>query len=199
MQRLLALGLLASSCQAGGPSPFALPPPATGATGVADGSSSGSPAGSSTNMDSGSGSGGTSDGTSGSGAILLDVGSDKDLGPVTPPGCQGKLDLLFVISRYGGMETFQAQLLDAFPKFIDTIEAKFSDFDVHLMVVDGDASWGLSTCDALCPGPCSVPGYPCDHTPDLCDLTLGAGRATRATRASPRRRCGARPPAGRRR
>jgi hypothetical protein len=36
------------------------------------------------------------------------------------------------------MESRQAQLALAVPQFIDAIEAKFDDFDYHIMVVDGD-------------------------------------------------------------
>jgi hypothetical protein len=99
----------------------------------------------------------------------------QDFGPGKPAGCDGKIDFLFVISRYGGMGYFQAQLLDAFPKFIDTIEAKFSGFDYHIMVIDADVEWGLPQCEEKCPLPCVVPGYPCDYTPTTCDLTIGAG------------------------
>ncbi|MBA3549831.1 MAG: hypothetical protein H0T76_25410 [Nannocystis sp.] len=111
--------------------------------------------------------------------LILDVGADHDLGDGKPVGCKGKIDFLFVISRYAGMEGFQTQLRDAFPKFIDTIEAKFADFDYHIMVVDGDPYWGLSTCDEQCPTPgaglCGVTDYPCDYTPTYCDTKLGAG------------------------
>jgi hypothetical protein len=106
--------------------------------------------------------------------LILDVGSDHDLGDGKPVGCKGKIDFLFVISRYAGMEGFQKQLLDAFPKFIDTIQAKFADFDYHIMVVDGDPYWGVDTCDSLCPAQC-VPNYPCGYTPTFCDEWLGAG------------------------
>ena len=106
--------------------------------------------------------------------LILDVGADHDLGDGKPLGCKGKIDFLFVISRYAGMEGFQTQLRDAFPKFIDTIEAKFADFDYHIMVVDGDAFWGLSTCDAQCPTQC-VPNYPCGYSPTYCDEKMGAG------------------------
>jgi len=105
---------------------------------------------------------------------ILDVATDHDLGDGNPIGCKGKIDFLFVISRYGGMKYFQAQLQDAFPKFIATIEAKFSDFDYHIMVVDGDATWGFSTCDEKCPVQC-VPDYPCGYTPTYCDNKMGAG------------------------
>ena len=111
--------------------------------------------------------------------LILDVGTDVDAGDGKPVGCKGKIDFLFVISRYGGMEGFQKQLLDAFPKFIKTIETRFADFDYHIMVVDGDEFWGLSTCDEQCPlvnqGQCTIPDYPCDYTPTWCDTGLGTG------------------------
>ena len=130
---------------------------------------------------------------------VLDVGTMPDLGDGTPVGCQGKIDLLFVISRTGLMESRQAQLVDAFPKFIETIESKFDDFDYHIMVVDGDDEWGGYNCNNDCPvldckigekcctiNPepekvgkpcCAVGDYPCgylDVLPD-CETRIGAG------------------------
>jgi hypothetical protein len=67
-----------------------------------------------------------------------------------PAGCEGKIDLLFVISRDASMKSSQEKLLAAFPGFIATIQAKFADFDFHIMVVDGDTEWGLITCDNDC-------------------------------------------------
>ena len=113
-------------------------------------------------------------GDSGGTTLILDVGADHDLGDGNPIGCNGKIDLLFVISRRAGMGGFQTQLRAAFPQFIATIEAKFAEFDYHIMVVDGDSTWGGSTCDALCPALC-VPNYPCDYTPTYCDTKMGAG------------------------
>jgi hypothetical protein len=121
--------------------------------------------------------------------LILDVGAEHDLGDGSPIGCNGKIDFLFVISRYAGMTGFQTQLRDAFPKFIDTIEAKFADFDYHIMVVDGDATWGVSTCDAKCPVQC-VPDYPCDYTPTYCDMKLGAGTVFPAGGDAANKPCG---------
>jgi hypothetical protein len=157
-------------------SPFTTAPPTPGTTDASTGSSSTSGSSSSSSstggeLSTGSGSAGASTGGT---TLVLDVGTDQDVGPDKPAGCEGKIDFLFVISRAPGMGYFQAQLLDAFPKFIDTIEAKFADFDYHIMIVDGDDLWGLSTCDEQCPAQC-VPDYPCSYTPTTCDLMIGAG------------------------
>ncbi|MBK8260461.1 MAG: hypothetical protein IPK80_03885 [Nannocystis sp.] len=77
------------------------------------------------------------------------------------------------------MKSRQEMLLAAFPGFIATIQAKFADFDYHIMVVDGDTEWGLITCDLACAmeGFCGgVPDYPCDllHLVTDCDRTIGA-------------------------
>ena len=110
----------------------------------------------------------------GSTTLILDVGAAVDAGDGKPAGCDGKIDFLFVISRYGGMAGVQKQLRDAFPKFIDTIKAKFPNFDYHIMVVDGDDYWGSKACDAECPVLCT-PGYPCGYKPKFCDAGLGVG------------------------
>ena len=141
-------------------------------------------------------------GDSGGTTLILDVGADHDLGDGNPIGCNGKIDLLFVISRRAGMGGFQTQLRAAFPQFIATIEAKFAEFDYHIMVVDGDAGWGLDHCTADCPvldckvgepccpvescpkcsepvflgDPCcGIVDYPCGYTATACDTKMGAG------------------------
>ena len=92
---------------------------------------------------------------------VLDLGTMPDLGDGKPVGCKGKIDLLFVISRTGLMAGLQTQLVDAFPKFIETIESKFDDFDYHIMVIDGDDEWGSETCNKVCPAlDCKI-GDPC--------------------------------------
>ena len=181
--RLLGLLGLVLACQnpQADTSPFTTIPPMTSASGS---SSSSDTSASSSGSDSGGHASSTlaelSTSTSevstsaGGTTLVLDVGSDQDVGPLQPVGCKGKIDFLFVISRYGGMKYFQEQLLAAFPAFIDTIEEKFVDFDYHIMVVDGDEKWGLSVCDEMCPAQC-VPDYPCDYTPTVCDTTMGAG------------------------
>ena len=83
------------------------------------------------------------------------------------------------------MDVVQEQLVASFPKFIETIAAKFEDFDYHVMVVDADKAWGQEKCTIDCPvldcsegqPCCALPDYPCDLlglvTP--CDSTMGAG------------------------
>jgi hypothetical protein len=178
MRPALALVLcIAPACQ--GPqadtSPFTTMPPATSepaassSTGTTSSSGSGSEASTTTGDLSTSSTGSESSSTT----LILDVGPDTDLGDGKPIGCKGKIDFLFVISRYGGMAGFQAQLLDAFPKFIDTIEAKFADFDYHIMVVDGGRIWGSTRarkrvrCRAVPTTPATI------RRP--CDTTMGAG------------------------
>jgi len=113
------------------------------------------------------------------------MGLIPDFGPVQPPGCKGKLDFLFLISRFGTMKTEQAQLLASLPGFIDTIQATFPDFDTHIMVANPDGTWPGWGCNVveLCGmhkncGP-NAPDFKCGSdtwslvTP--CDETIGAG------------------------
>ena len=154
-------------------------PASTSSTTAADSSSSSGQSGStSTSGAASTTSTDTSVGGSGT-TLLLDVGTDMDIGDAKPPGCKGKIDFLFVISRAWTMKGSQEKLITAFPAFIETIKSKFADFDFHIMVIDGDHEWGLEPCDADCEkqGSCAVPGYPCDLL-DLvttCDRTIGAG------------------------
>jgi hypothetical protein len=105
----------------------------------------------------------------------MDVGALPDFDP-QPPGCKGKIDFLFVISRDGLMWEAQQDLVEAFPQFIDTIRGEFEEFDVHIMVVDSEKEWRVDTCEAQCFGPCDIaPDYPCGVFPPVCDETMGAG------------------------
>ena len=93
-----------------------------------------------------------------------------------PPGCQGKIDFLFIISRDGHMKPHQDKLVAAFPHFIETIQSAFSDFDVHILVTDSHQEWGSAYCESDCPGVCAAdPDYPCDYKPTYCDQAMGAG------------------------
>jgi len=84
-----------------------------------------------------------------------------DFGDGAPIGCNGKIDLLFVISRDSNMEYRQEQLALAFPQFIAAIQSKFADFDYHIMVVTGDDGWGNDVCTEACPTPTCKIGEPC--------------------------------------
>ena len=99
------------------------------------------------------------------------------------------------------MEGWQAKLVEAFPKFIETIEAKFDDFDYHIMVVDGDDLWGDFYCNQDCPvldckvgdlccgkNPkpedigmpcCDQKDYPCEYLAEMneCETMFGTGTA----------------------
>ncbi len=199
----LTLFAVFGACQAPGAdsSGFASTP---GITTVPAGSTSGTAAMDSTSPDAGSSSTstGSTSGESSAGETMqpvLDLGAMPDLGDGSPVGCQGKIDLLFVISRIDLMEGRQAQLVEAFPKFIATIESKFEDFDYHIMVIDGDDEWGSINCSNDCPvldckigeqcctlNPepekvgkpcCAVEDYPCGYVDILphCETKIGAG------------------------
>ena len=120
------------------------------------------------------------------GAATLDVGTVMDFGPAQPPGCKGKVDLLFVISRQHTMKTEQTQLLASFAGFIETIEQKLEGFDVHIMTANPDGDWPGDVCQYQ-PEGCKTnwpvcgdwaEGYNCETYPDMvtsCDRQLGAG------------------------
>jgi len=128
--------------------------------------------------------------------LLRDVGTMVDFGSPQPPGCKGKVDLLFLISRYGSMQTVQTQLLASFPGFVDTIQEKLANFDVHIMAANPEGYWPGWTCEQLCKKPpelnCDQYGYTCndlafDVTP--CDETLGAGLIFNAGAGAANRHC----------
>lgn len=134
---------------------------------------------------SGSSEGGSSAAsTTSSTGTTLDMGPIPDFPPAQPEGCKGKIDFLFLISRYGTMHQEQAALIASFPGFINTIEQTFPEFDVHIMVANPDGDWCGWTCEEvpqLCPmnnncGP-NAPGYKCNSwdlmTP--CEEVMGAG------------------------
>ena len=106
---------------------------------------------------------------------MFDAGVQPDFAP-SPVGCKGKIDFLFLVSRAGNMKFHQDQLVVAFPQFIATIEAKFADFDYHIMVVDGDDSWGLDDCTDNCPTlECKVGDECCDVMPCNCPQPVEIG------------------------
>ena len=175
---LVALGLVAGC---GGPDPaassFALstsgappvpsttPDAGTSTTTTTDPGSSGSPDAEAST--SSTGEDGTTD-------PLRDLGS-VDFGDAKPAGCKGKIDFLFMISRRVTMDNIQERMIAAFPAFIETIEAKFADFDYHIMIVDSDPYWGHEGCNNDC-------------SPDACPVAdiraRWSGRCRRARRRS---------------
>ena len=178
----LAALVLAACGDTAAPPGFSPGPAVTSAPETTSGSSSTSDASSTGPADDST----SSSGSSGTG-ILHDVGTAMDFGPVQPPGCQGKVDILFVISRLGTMVTEQTQLLASFPGFIDTIGQKLEGFDVHILTANPDGKWpgwdvceyGAKQCTEYWPncGPNAL-DYQCNVYPDLvteCDTVLGAG------------------------
>jgi len=124
---------------------------------------------------SGSGAEDTGAGASTASSPVVDMGVPPDFDGA-PPGCKGKIDFLFVISRSALMGGAQQNLVKAFPTFINTIRSQFEEFDVHIMVVDSEQKWTVDYCLDQCNGPCDIaPGYPCDYWPSACDETVGAG------------------------
>ena len=179
---ILAALVLAACGGTAGPPGFSSGPPVTSVPESTSGISSTSDASSTGPADVSAGSSGSS-----STGILRDVGTAMDFGPVQPPGCQGKVDILFVISRLGTMVTEQTQLLASFPGFIDTIEQVLEGFDVHILTANPDGLWpGKYVCetgDGACKdyfpncGPTAM-DYQCGVYPELvtkCDEVLGAG------------------------
>ena len=147
-------------------------------------------AASSTSRDSSSTSGdaAASSTSAASTGAIYDLGTGGDVGPLQPPGCKDKIDFLFVMQREQQLPATQQKLIAAFPAFIDTIQAKFAGFDVHIMVVDTEWDWGQKSCEpngclATNNNGCNyfedkiIPDYPCGvyWTLDECDRTLGAG------------------------
>ena len=193
----LALLLATTACQ-GSPmshTGFGSMPDITTAPAVSTGgsSTSSSSSGSMAAEDSGAG------GSAADSEPPHDLGDMPDFGNDSPVGCKGKIDFLFVISRDANMKYRQDQLALAVPQFIETIQAKFDDFNYHIMVITGDDGWGNDVCTAVCPDlfsckigePCCLltpngdkgelccpyAEYPCQDL-DLvtqCDRTWGAG------------------------
>ncbi len=200
LARLCAAASLVTAC--GGPDTatgFSSAPPTTVPAESGDASTSTtststtSSGSSSTSSDSGGGSAGS--GSSSSPAVW-DMGTLPDFGG-HPPGCQGKIDFLFVISSLYSMKGYQAQLQEAFPAFIDIIEKDFDDFDYQIMAVDAAGYSWLSECDSCymcmnCNG-CEAFGgpadFPCQETPTGCDKTKGAGVTMPAMFGASNQRC----------
>ncbi len=183
MRAPILAALILAACGDAAPPGFSTGPAITSVSASTSGSSTGGDTSSTGPADD---SAGSTAGASTS-AATLDVGTVMDFGPVQPPGCKGKVDLLFVISRQGTMETEQTQLLASFPGFIETIEQKLEGFDVHIMTANPDGRWpgedvcetGSGACKDYFPncGP-NAQDYQCGIYPGLktkCDKVLGAG------------------------
>ncbi len=182
MRTPILAALVLAACGDAAPPGFSTGPAITGVSASTSGSSSTGDTSSTGLVDDSAGSSGSS-----STGIVRDVGSAMDFGPVQPPGCKGKVDLLFVISRQGTMVTEQTQLLASFPGFIETIEQKLEGFDVHIMTANPDGKWpgkqvcegGNGGCSDYWPhcGPAAL-DYDCETYVSLvtkCDEVLGAG------------------------
>ena len=193
---ILAALVLAAACGDATPPGFATGPGVTSVSATTSGSSTGGDTSSTGPADD---SAGSSAGASTS-AGTLDVGTVMDFGPVQPPGCKGKVDLLFLIARTGTMKSEQAQLLASFPGFVDTIEEKLEGFDVHIMAANPDGNWPGYVCQYQ-PEGCKMnwpecgewaEGYDCTTYPDLvtlCDVELGAGLIFNAGAGAANRQC----------
>lgn len=162
-------------------------PPAETTEGSGTASSTGGSTGSSTSSE---GEGGAGSGSSSTG-MSFDMGASPDFGPVTPAGCKGKIDLLFVISRDSLMDVQQEKLVADFPGFIAVIEDVFAELDYHIMVIDGDQGWGSDLCNEGCE-PEGCEDFPCEllDTVKACDEAIGAGTIFNAGRLAANKPCG---------
>jgi hypothetical protein len=143
-----SLALLAGALACNGPAAdtgFASSQP--GPTSAPPDSSTGTSAASSS--DAGDSTASSEDSGAGSTEPLRDLGGEPDFGPDKPLGCKGKIDFLFLISRFGNMQTEQQQLLASFPGFIDTIETMFPEFDTHIMVANPEGTWPGWGCETV--------------------------------------------------
>jgi len=192
MRAPILAALIVAACGEAAPPGFSTGPAITSVSA----STSGSSTGDTTSIVPADDSAGSSTSTN-TGAATLDVGTVMDFGPVQPPGCKGKVDLLFLIARTGTMVTEQTQLLASFPGFVDTIEEKLEGFDVHIMTANPDGTWPGLVCEQ---GGCKVyedcgpnaEGYQCGTYAQLftpCDVELGAGLIFNAGGYAANRQC----------
>jgi hypothetical protein len=131
---------------------------------------------------------------------LRDVGADTEFGTGQPPGCKGKVDLLFLIARNANMKYAQDQLLASFPGFIKTIEERLEGFDLHIMAANPDGDWPGFICQTS-PNGCEAHWPHCaedDENWDCvnsvqewrpCDSKLGAGLTFNAGPGTMNKRC----------
>ena len=201
---ILAALVLAAACGDTAAPGFSTGPAITSVSASTSGSSTGADTTSTGPADDSAGSSAST--STSTGAATLDVGTVMDFGPVQPPGCKGKVDLLFVISRIGTMVTEQ----DAAPRQLpglhrdDRAEARGLRRPHH----DGQPGRrlaGLNVCEYQrtaartnwpnC-GP-NAEGYDCETFPDMvtpcdeaarrrADLQRGRLRGEQAVRAARR-------------
>ncbi len=192
MSRPLLAALILVACGEASPPGFS-----TGAITTVPASTNGSSTGGSTSStgaaDDSTGQSASAEGQST--GVLRDVGTIEDFGTGQPVGCEGKVDLLFLISSLGTMKTEQTQLLASFPGFVATIQEKLGDFDVHIMSANPDGEWAGWNCEMGCnddPPKCAANGYECNTYPkfiNACDATLAAGLTFNAGSFAANRRC----------
>ena len=153
------------------------PPPGTNSTGEAPGDTSTSSTSTSSAEDSAAASSASSGSSTSSASGFPDVGLPPDGGDGPPPGCKGKVDIVFSIDSSFTMEPKQARLKASFPGFIATLESEFADFDYHILSANTrQVSWGLATCkDCIDTCPDGPPDYPCGVQLETCDKVNGAG------------------------
>lgn len=115
-------------------------------------------------------------------ALKLDVGAGETSATTGEPvmGCR-KVDFLFIVDNSGSMGDEQANLVNNFPGFIQTIQEKLElASDYHIMVIDTDA-YVFAGCELICPlffnqCPMALGDYQCGVTqPEECEDVLGAG------------------------
>lgn len=156
---------------------------ASSSTTAADSSSSGSstsaPAGSSSTSGDGSGEGTT-------------LPPAPDFGASEPVGCQGKVDVLFVIENSNSMEPFQKRLLEAFPTFASMLAEQLGELDVQVLVTSNTFGWYMKDC-SLCadPADCDPFGDPpgCGAQLTNCDKISGSARTFPVGVGASNRRC----------
>ncbi len=123
-------------------------------------------------------SGGTGDGDGDSDTATQDFPDDTDgYDPIV--GCS-KVDFLFVVDSHSGGNGSLNALKNSLESFVDGVQSKLPDHDLHFMVTDTDDQWGSETCEQACllEDSCESanwPDYACDMTLTACDEQWGAG------------------------
>ena len=194
--RSLLTALTLAACGGVVPPGFSSGPAAV--TSVSESTSGSSSSGDTSSTGPADNSTGSSD--SSSSGTIRDVGAETDFGTEQPPGCKGKVDLLFLISRNGNMDRVQEQLLASFPGFVQTIEERLEGFDVQIMTANPDDVWPGFACETSpmgCPmhwPHCTADdeNWICNESVDgwqPCDSELGAGITFNAGPGATNKRC----------